>query len=333
MTNSSDRVTGTVYQTSRCRNDHATVGFAHLYVETPAGRQTTDADGWYSAQGVDAVEARLHGLYCRVQNRWREGNGLPQIRYTGPPTFDWNRSLGIGFNDREFRDLMAYYHVTLARQRFGCLLSEPLIEALDSESWLSEMRVIVDETGWWANNAAWDYERHRIRFGANVPFVLDSIVTFHEYAHAITDLITAPSLFPTILDATSADELLAVAVCEGYADYLACSLKDHPKVLECTSDVRHLDQPTVFDPAAAREPYCDSLALSTGLWELRGTLGHSVVDRWIIQSLLDLRTSSREVRTFGLTDAALAAIRADEVINVGANVATIESVFIQRGIL
>jgi len=133
------RVTGTVYQTSRCRNDLDEVGFGHLYVKI---LQTTDEDGWYSVQGADKIEAGLQGLYSQVWNRWREDNSPPQIRYIGALTFDWNESLKVNFNDLEFRDLMAYYHVTLARQQFGISLSDHLIKALDSSNCLSEMRVI-----------------------------------------------------------------------------------------------------------------------------------------------------------------------------------------------
>jgi len=104
-------------------------------------------------------------------------------------------------------------------------------------------------------------------------------------------------------------------------------------MLEGTPDARNLNQPVVFNPGQPRAPYRDSLSLSTGLWELRDMLGRPIVDGWVVQSLLNLRASPHELQTFGLRDAVLAAIRVDEAINAGANVAAIEDMFIQRGIL
>jgi hypothetical protein len=337
-----DRVTGNILQTSYCRGDYVPVGFGYLFIETPVGRKITNSEGCYCAKGVNQVKASLHGLYSQVRNRRKECSKLSQIKYIGPPTFNWNNYLLIGCfqNSGDFRDLMAYYHVTLARQLFGSLLTEGLIKALDIESWLPEMEVIVDEVGPWANNACWCLTQHQIRFGESVSFVLDSTVTFHEYAHAIIDLITGEPFFPrrSYNSKLSEIEQLAATTSEGYADYLACSLKNHPVVLECTSFARYLDKPVKFDPAKPRDIYQDSLSLSTGLWTLREELKKTqpqtqVVDKLVVQSLLDLRALPGKIRKFGLTDAALAAIKADNDINAGVNIAIIEEIFKQRGIL
>jgi len=336
-----DRVTGTIYLTSQCHNNPKRVGFGYLYVKSDQSNHTTNKNGWYSAQGATTVEARLDGRYCSVFDCLREEQGMQQLLYAGPPTFDWNKSLNIGFDDKDFRSLMAFYHVTSAYNKFIDVVTEPLLNSLDNQSILKPMHVSLNESVALADEAVWDGQSCRIRFGINVPFVLDSLVTFHEYGHAIIDLITGDlesgmGLFPTLNDASSDEEMLAVAVCEAYADYLACSFQNYPKILENSMYERDLNVPNVYDPSLPRDdPYRDSLPLSTGLWELRDRIGQSTVDQGVIRTLFLLRERPHTIRTHSLQDAVLSLIEVDQVLNPPPknNTKVIAEVFKQRGIL
>lgn len=319
----------------------AIVGFPQLYVTTSSSRQISSDDGRYPSDGATRVEATLSGRYCHVTNRAREDRGHAPVRYLGPPTFHWNKALKIRADSETFRDLMAYYHVTCARRHFDALLHELFvsIQALDKAAWLVELPVIVDEAeGWIADNAAWErsVKLRRLRFGANGPFVLDSVVIYHEYAHAIIDVVTGEPYFPSAYRPEYTNtEKLATAVCEAYADYLACSLRDHAIVLEGAPRARRLDHPVRFEPAASRNAYRDSLALSTGLWELREhkRLGRKVVDALVVQSLVELRASSHRLSSISPSDAARLAMKVDDLLYGSVHLDVIEGVFWNRGLL
>lgn len=326
-------ITGNIYLTSRHCSDLTDVGFGHLKVRCAGWIRITDSDGFCDAQGAEAVRARLEGVWCSIFNRQTDEAGRLQVRYCGPPSFEWCKALGVTPHNAAFRDLMAYYHVTRAREAFDSLLPQTLKEELHWDSWLKEVRVVVDETYLErARSASWNYTESQFHFGSRVSWVLDSLVIFHEYAHAVIDLLTGSSLFPSASeDDLKKHEKLAAATCEGYADYLASSLKNYPVILKGGPHARDLRRRSRFDPNLEPQPHRDSLSLSTGLWALRRHLGKNIVDRLVIHTLAHGDTVN--FREFTLTRAAQALVKADEETNAGRNASAIRRVFYRRGLL
>jgi hypothetical protein len=245
--------------------------------------------------------------------------------------------LSIEKSDSEFGGLMAYFHVTWARLRFASLLATHSFAIPAGPDWYKEIRIVVDENGIdWSRNAFWDGELERIVFGVAVDYVSDSLVTYHEYSHALIDLIFNPHAFPTVYDPNSpVGELLATAANEGLADYLACSLKDYPIVLDGFQGARDLNVPFRFNPLGPRDAHEDSKALSTGLWELRqdNGVGVTVVDRCVLETLFQLRKRQEEPTNFGLKEAAHEMLDVDRKVFSGSHVARMVEVFDARGIL
>lgn len=328
-------ITGVIYLTSKHRSDLTEVAFGHLKVRCAGSLCITGSGGYYDALGAKTIRARLEGVWCSIFNRQTDEAGRFQVRYSGRPSFEWCNALGVAPDDAVFRDLMAYYHVTSARVEFDSLLPQSLKEELRWGSWLREARVIVDETySERARSVAWNYTESQFHFGSRVSWVLDSLVIFHEYAHAVIDLITGESLFPSASeDGLGRPERLAAATCEAYADYLACSLKNYPVILKGGSYARDLRRCARYDPDSESEPqpHRDSLPLSTGLWALRRRLGKSTVDRLVIHTLA--HGGIVNFREFTLSRAAEAIGKADEETNAGRHVLAIRRVFHKRGLL
>ncbi len=286
------RVSAHLYLTSAHRNDLQKVGLRDHYVSVRSVQMCTDRKGYFDANGDKSVEASLEGRHAKVIDRRRVHLGLAPIQYVGSPRFNWNKALKISKTSMEFRNLMAYYHTTEAHEAFCTLLTPQYLTSLDALQWLSGLHVLVNERqpSDVRRTACWDRIRTRILFGEDVSYALDSLVIYHEYAHAIVDMITRPcgEFFPSDRQAQTPQEREAAAISEAFADFLACSMKDTPVMFEgYHSLVRDLEQPHVFN--ATGNPYVDCQALSSALWQLRKAVGKSVVNRWIIEVVLHLR--------------------------------------------
>ena len=330
-----DVVTGTVFLTSQAVGDLETVAFPHLSVWSGSDRWVSDDHGRYDAGSRNRVSARLEGRYARVWDRNRQRLGEDQLKYTGRPSFNWNRALGIHTGRSDFACLMAYYHVTRAHEDFCRLVGRSSLSSIDSDGWLEELQVVINEAPELEQNACWDFGNVRIVYGAGAACANDSLVTYHEYSHAVIDLFT-DTLFPTVSpgDAASDKEREAAAVCEALADYLACSLKEHPKVLQGEPDERVLATPHVLQGTG--HLHADSLALSSALWKLgdQRKPGRTVVDQWVVEILRRLRTSPQLIRTFGFAEARqmLIDIDRDDPNSRGGYGSLIAEVFHKHGI-
>lgn len=309
------------------------VGTPFIYMTYLKTSHCADERGWCLRDGTSRVSVRLAGRYARIENAARENAGAEQLHYQGAPVFNWNLALKIRVGDPAMRDLMAYFHTTDARLRFENLFSRATLSALDVNNWLSELPVVVDGQGEWANNAYWDGENHQLVFGENVPHVLDSLVIFHEYAHAVIGAVLQPGRFPSAYDVTTpVIERLATATSEALADYLACTVKQDPLMLRGSKNARPLNVPVVFDPASEREPHRDSLALSTALWEFREAFGARTVDELVLALLLSLSKSRWRLKTFVLTQAAYEFVTLDRKLFHGDHAAQMIQVFKNRRI-
>ncbi len=336
-----DTVSMEVYPLSETRGDSKSVGCPHLYVTLPSSTETTDFGGTYMAPGVAQVAAKLKGEFADVSNR---RPGPPRLEYAGHPTFDWNRALGITCSDNRFRDINAYYHVTRARvlaERSAPPHRRALLARL-----LRDVKVVVDRDeiepalrGTWrdrSQNAWWDRELEQIQFGSKVRYALDSLVIFHEYAHGIIDKITDESHFPLVYEpGHQMENYLPTAVCEAFADYLACTLADWPIVLEGTRAARNLSTPTIFNSIPVGDPHAYSLSLSSGLWELRQSnlVGREVADLWVWETLFELRKSPHRLRSFGLHEAVNELIQRDRQLTARKHASHIVNVFRARALL
>jgi len=309
------KVTGSVYKTNAAVADLVNVGFPHEYVWDDTDILVTDETGHFSPGGTSSIGSMLRGQCARTFDAKREADGSGQIGHHGAPVFHWNTVLGIADGDMDFRNLMGYYHVTDAHARFCSLLGESIFAKLDGQDWAHELDVYVNDQADDQDTACWNAEEGRIRFGEGVPYILDSLGIFHEYAHLVIDAFTYPVVFPSLEeDPLNVKEREAISVCEAFADYLACTVKDYPKVLEGEGPYER-DLRLVHEYQPSEGVYSKSLALSSALWALRtdeDTVGREAMDNWLVGSLWRLRAAQHRVREFGLVECRLMLLEIDQ---------------------
>lgn len=322
------RVTAVVYMTSRHRGDSLVVGMAFLRVVVIGGSDFTDHEGWYETpQNTSNVGAALVGKYCEIVL----GGQAAAVRYYGAPTFQWNRGPDDG---PELRCVMAYHHVTTARRAFEERLRLLDIGEAQVENVLSPIAVRVDDhRQGWCDCAGWDAANDRIVFGNGVEYVLDAVAIYHEYAHAVIDRLTEER-FPCGYDHSGQGPAAsATSVCEAFADYFACSMKNHPKVLEGSEGERDLSVRVRLERDTVQDVYEQSTALSSGLWELRGRFGAKVIDELVLRCLLELRSLNRDLDDCDLESAALTMIDVDRRWYSSQHIAEIAEVYRERNII
>jgi len=148
----------------------------------------------------------------------------------------------------------------------------------------------------------------------------EALIVAHEYQHYVTDMITGIE-FGAASKARVGDVLH-----EGYSDYFGASYASQSSRQEAhivgeyafkadyKSFQRDLSQKKVLgDPAADSDPHLSGLVWASALWELRDSLGDSMVDRIALKSLFYLST------TPGFIDSVEALVQADKTITGGAN--------------
>ena len=326
------RITGKVYATSETVGDLRLVGFPHENVWCGECQLYTDNGGWYDTPRDRHVRTYLHGRHARVSCAQRSRDGSDQVVYEGPAPLHWNRHLRITTGHPDFDALMAYYHVTRARDAFSALVGEEVLGLRDANNrggpWLTPMHVTVNAGPEVTGRAHWDADDGEIRI--RPAYAKDALLIYHEYAHAVTDLLTGPSPFPYEDETGSQPE--AVAVSEAIADYLACSLKKHCRMLGGFPHERCLTGDHRYQHTG--EAHADSLALSSSLWELRGHLKAGKVDGWVIEMLHRLRLLPAMLRNLTFQDvrALLIDIEQEDPDSGGTRGPLIAAVFSKHGI-
>ncbi|MGJ5819936.1 hypothetical protein [Paludibaculum fermentans] len=323
------RATGVVFDTNRHRRDVVEVGLGFLRVVLSDGsHRVTDSDGWYDVPSNLHVRGSLEGEYCTVFKWHVHEDGRRQLYHRGSPYFQWNKSSRDNYR---LRSAMAYHHATCARHKFSSLLKREGFSTSHSNV-LAHIKIIVDDASeYWSRWSGWDSTNGLIRFGRDVPYVLDAVAIYHEYAHCVIDFLTNDG-FPCAYSRNDSDaDRAATAVCEGFADYLACSLKEYPVVLQGEKDHERALASSASGVISTDDVYSISLGLSRGLWRLREELGAELVDGLVVHSLVEISRFSQGCSDSTLLSSIETMISVDERYADGKHLASIAAAFARAG--
>lgn len=194
-----------------------------------------------------------------------------------------NRDFRLGDTDDGFDEPNIYHHLTTALARFVALLGyNPLRDTA-----IPPLRVQVGHR--LARLAIGQYipSLHTLRFDDNTRrSSLSADIVYHEFAHAITDVVSRLFRSPS-----SESKGLA----EGYADYVACSILDDPRFGDWVTDnpdgARNCAKPKVArfqDVVNPSREHDIGNVWAALLWDLRGNLGSAHTDRMVATSLQHL---------------------------------------------
>ena len=195
---------------------------------------------------------------------------------------------------------------------------------------------IVD--GQTADNSFYSSNNRRLNFGTGgVDDAEDADIVCHEYGHSIQD--------NQVPGFGGGDE---GAMGEGFGDYLAASFSlsltadaGHPQRADpaCVGDwdgtsystatprcLRRVDGMKHWPEAGENEVHADGEMWSSGLWDLRGTLGGDVTDKLVLEGHFLMGASG------SFFTATQALITADLNVNAGANGTLIRRTMIQHGL-
>ncbi|HZM15259.1 MAG TPA: hypothetical protein VFE28_04580, partial [Candidatus Krumholzibacteria bacterium] len=240
-----------------------------------ADSTASDAAGSFALSanpGAAQLEATLAGLYVTVDNEAPRGTsprfstlvavpGTAAVHLTSDHARDDERSIYVHAN------IIHDY----ARRRFGFSQLDYPVPAVASVRNPSS-----GEPNY--SNAFWDGQRMGFGVGGSGNFGLFADVVYHEYTHAITDVLYRPvgGLRGTI----------GAAIHEALSDYFACTLTDEPRVGEYLGGLagfRNLDNELVWpeDRHPGDEEHANGEILGGALWHVRTAVGAEVADRVI----------------------------------------------------
>ncbi|MFT3713459.1 MAG: M36 family metallopeptidase [Archangium sp.] len=283
----------------------------------------------------DQATFALNGSRFLVPLPRLDGSGFTRGAYAdtrtrdaGGRAFSMSNDFQFTRNDRGFEQTNAYYHLDRAQiriQELGFMNVNNRVQG-----------VTVDAQT--ADNSFYTSSSTRLSFGTGgVDDAEDGEIVLHEYGHSIQD--------NQVPNFGGGDE---GAMGEGFGDYLAGAMSQvlpadagHPQMTDpaCVGDwdgtaysmltpkcLRRLDSSKHWPEAEAGEVHDDGELWSAGLWRVRTQLGGDVGDRLAIEVHFLLGTSS----TFFTASTAL--LTADQMINAGANEATIRRTMIKSGL-
>jgi zinc metalloprotease ZmpB len=282
----------------------------------------------------DADYAALQPAYHEVALTNLDGSGFlvgdwANIRAeTGTPAYPTTNRFDYHRNDDRFEQVMAYYWVTEAQKYIQSLGFGSTRRAVNKES----QDVRTNQYGV-DNSFSWD-KHDLLRFGkGGVDDAEDAEVILHEYGHAMQDSQVAGfGVGPE-----------AGGIGEGFGDYWAVTVSnviaptaDTPCVADWdsvsyTSTVPHclrrVDTTAHYPENLGAEVHRNGLIWSRALWDIRQALGHVQADTLILEAQFDFDPDTT------MPAAATATVAAAQSLYGGGVAATVQAIFVARGIL
>ena len=235
----------------------------------------------------------------------------------GSLSFNYDRG------DDRFGEVMVYYHID-SYQRY--------LQQLGFDD-VCNVRTLVNVNGTTQDNSFYSPRTGMILMGSGgVDDAEDADIIIHEYSHAIqTDIIS--DNFGAFLEASS--------LAEGISDYLPTSyfgnLGYTPAYLgewDATAYtswrpayLRRVDTLKIYPDDIVGEPHDDGEIYSSALWHIRASVGQTVADQLVIESMFYMSTDVTFLEGRG------AMIQADELLFDGAYADVIAAAFDARGII
>ncbi|MBI2944000.1 MAG: M36 family metallopeptidase [Candidatus Wallbacteria bacterium] len=275
--------------------------------------------------GLDGSGA-LRGQFASVFSQTAAGGSSGTLAPTNVPSlqFLFNRS------DRRFEEVMVYHHVD-ASQRF--------IQNELGFSNVMNRQLSVNAHAFGDDNSYYSPDTKSLSFGdGGVDDAEDGDVIRHEYGHAIQDdqipgfgagsqaraLGEGFGDIFAVLSTSAAGQTFNVPVVADW-DATAYSGQNPPAL-------RRVDGSKIYPRDIQNEEHRDGEIWSGALWDCRNRIGGAGGgDRTMLRLLLQSHFSLTPAATF--QDNANAVLAADAELNGGTNIATLRTVFSQRGIL
>ena len=299
--------------------------------------------GAYSTVPLENLDGSgmLRGLYVNAFSRLVSTSEVPigSITRASEPTLQFN----YGRSNKFFEEVQAYYHLDRA-QRF--------IQGTLGFSNVMNWQLSVNVHAFPDDNSYYSPNSKSLIFGeGGVDDAEDADVLLHEYGHAIQD-DQVPGFGSTSQ---------AQAMGEGFGDIFAALLLSaqgqafntpvvadwdatgystaNPPALRRVDDLRWNEQLRTLEEYVKTYPrdvvgeeHRDGEIWSHALWAIRNQIGGAGAgDRTLLKLILESHFRLLPSATFA--DGANAILAADSALNGGANIATIRSVFVARGLL
>jgi len=219
-----------------------------------------------------------------------------------------------------FDEANVYWHIDTYRADYldNLGFTSDIGSDQDLEAWVHDVTVDPD-------NARYLPDREEVRFGDLLEFAKEDKIIYHEFNHAVQDVINSE------LESSTDQE---GAITEGTADYFAGSYTGRPRIVESiTNDediIRDMEDPKIvnYDQFLAESPgaHDGGELIAAVLWDLRSVLGSSTTDFLAFDALARV---SGDPTFIEYRDAMLAA---DDAAFGGTNNDQIQNTFANRGI-